>query len=427
MSHVSNIRFNDDSIEKIYPYTDSGLSGQLLREISSLKALTHPNIIKLIDIVIDTDTIKLIFPKLESQFLDFVMSPDFLNHKDDIIKNLIDTIKFIRYKAYVHGDLSFNNIMVDKNSNLFLIDFGGSTKIHRSANIVRPTYYIAPLNRLYNDTQITEDYSDTWALGCILYAIEVKKFLFMGMSAESQRSEIVNKLGIVKINNEWQNIDPIQRVKLREDLKHSKYMDIIIDMLRIKRTKYMHTIRDNIYEIEINDWSKIDDRLIEILTILIDMTNFYRTDLEIINMAFGNLFRLHMEYAIEITNIHITVMFRIGLKLITNNDIDTDTLKYLFPNLDTRIDWSKEEVILLDILAWDFDRESVYEYRLSNEEKVKDIIMSLFNEYHHLSVIDKYKYIVCKSDIDNMIHNIRNMIDLDPDIWRKIVSLKQKS
>ena len=87
------------------------------------------------------------------------------------MKELLGAVCHMHAQGIVHRDIKPQNIMLDKNDELKIIDFGLSQMVDPSKcngkmlQVAGTPYYMAP-------EVITGDYDskcDTWSLGCILY------------------------------------------------------------------------------------------------------------------------------------------------------------------------------------------------------------------------------------------------------------------
>jgi serine/threonine-protein kinase len=96
------------------------------REIESLILLDHPNIVKIYGIIVNEKE------KVCAMLLEYIEGKKFdikreekMEIKNTLIFKLIETIKYIHSKGIFHGDIKPSNIIITKNNNIKLIDFGG--------------------------------------------------------------------------------------------------------------------------------------------------------------------------------------------------------------------------------------------------------------------------------------------------------------
>jgi serine/threonine protein kinase len=182
-----------------------GIPATALREISLLKELDHPNIVKLKDLIIEKRKLYLIF-----ELLDMDLCKYFEKFKGKIEEKHIKIIAYqillgmkeCHNKRILHRDLKPKNILlkVEKdNTNVIakLADFGLS-----KAFVVpfRP-YTNEVVTLWYRPPEIllgTKDYFtpvDVWSFGCILAEMVLGRPLFAGDSDIDQLHKIFNEFG----------------------------------------------------------------------------------------------------------------------------------------------------------------------------------------------------------------------------------------
>jgi len=174
-------------------------SEKILREILLFEIFyLHPNIIKLLNVIkskIEID-IYYIFEYVEAN-LSNVVSSNILSeiHIKYITFQLIKTLKYIHSADIIHGDLSTTNIMIDKISNIKIVDISlAICQSDKSDNnfalndFIQTRLYRAPellLNALSYNQAV-----DMWSLGCILGEMIIGKILF-------NENSTINQLGLI--------------------------------------------------------------------------------------------------------------------------------------------------------------------------------------------------------------------------------------
>ena len=180
-----------------------------LREIRALNRLTHPNIIKLREIIKVQHVLYLIFDYMDQNLLDYYQS-----HitKKQLISN--STIKFIIYQVakglfYIHNhsifhrDLRPENILIQNESKAKICDFRLS-----QSSIEKPPYseytttgwYLAPEILLKAQKYGSE--VDIFALGCIMAELYMLSPLFTGANEIDQLNKMCKILGS-PIHSSW--------------------------------------------------------------------------------------------------------------------------------------------------------------------------------------------------------------------------------
>jgi serine/threonine protein kinase len=151
------------------------------REITVLRSLSHPNIIKYISHFWHKEQIY-----IEMEFAnkgDLSCWKEKKKYEQDILKYLIQIIEAVQYfhhRCVIHRDLKPKNIFLMEDKTIKIGDFGvsregiqGSSKM----TIIGSRVYMAP------EVLEEEKYglsADIWSLGCILYQLMANKDPFKG-------------------------------------------------------------------------------------------------------------------------------------------------------------------------------------------------------------------------------------------------------
>jgi serine/threonine protein kinase len=117
----------------------SGNERDFIREISILQHCSHPNIIKLVGLVLDSNS------DVEAILLEYVPAAKSLREIPRITqlefekwqRQIEDALGYLHSKGFVWGDAKPDNILVRENQDLVLIDFGGG----RTSRWVSPEDY----------------------------------------------------------------------------------------------------------------------------------------------------------------------------------------------------------------------------------------------------------------------------------------------
>ncbi|DAZ93149.1 TPA: hypothetical protein N0F65_006348 [Lagenidium giganteum] len=145
------------------------------REISLLRKMRHPHIIRLYE-VIDTPTD--IFMVLEyvagGELFDYIVSKGRLSPEEarHFFQQIISGVEYCHFHRIVHRDLKPENLLLDADNNVKIADFGLSN-IMEDGDFLRTSCgspnYAAPeviSGRLYAGPEV-----DVWSCGVILYAL----------------------------------------------------------------------------------------------------------------------------------------------------------------------------------------------------------------------------------------------------------------
>ncbi|KAL2755567.1 hypothetical protein ACRALDRAFT_1051075 [Sodiomyces alcalophilus JCM 7366] len=200
---------------------DEGVPSTAIREISLLKEMRDPNIVRLLNIVhADGHKLYLVFEYLD---LDLKKYMEALPVKDGgrgkplpdgasdvharlglspaviqkFMWQLCDGIRYCHSHRILHRDLKPQNLLIDKEGNLKLADFG----LARAFGVPLRTYTHEVVTLWYRAPEILlggRQYStgvDMWSVGCIFAEMCTRKPLFPGDSEIDEIFKIFRTLG----------------------------------------------------------------------------------------------------------------------------------------------------------------------------------------------------------------------------------------
>jgi len=182
---------------------DEGLPQTALREIGLLRALNHPNIVKLLDVEADDNKLNLVFEFCDK---DLKKHMDSQRSKFDaktvkrMMKQMVDGITLCHKQGLIHRDLKPQNILVDSRGTLKICDFGlaraFSVPIATMTHEVVTLWYRAPEILLAGAKH--NHYSvevDMWSIGAIFAEIHNKKAIFPADTEIQELNKIFSILG----------------------------------------------------------------------------------------------------------------------------------------------------------------------------------------------------------------------------------------
>lgn len=185
---------------------EEGLPSTFLREIALLKVLQHKHVVELLDIFVlsrganHNCKIVLIFEFLDSDLKKFMRSNG-NRLSSDLIRKLAQQtcsgVEFCHARGVLHRDLKPQNLLVDKEQNLKLADFGLAREYHPTAKKytqeVVTAWYRAP--ELLLGSGLYSAPVDIWSMGCIIAEMAVGRPLFNGDSEIDTIFRIFRLLG----------------------------------------------------------------------------------------------------------------------------------------------------------------------------------------------------------------------------------------
>jgi len=180
---------------------DEGIPSTAIREISILKELQHPNIVRLHDVIHTEKKLTLVFEYLDQDLKKFLDTspekPSALTIKN-LLFQLLAGISFCHDRRVLHRDLKPQNLLINRDSHeLKLADFG----LARAFGIPVRSYTHEVVTLWYRAPDVlmgSRKYStpvDLWSVGCIFGEMSSGRPLFPGTSDADQLTKIFKVLG----------------------------------------------------------------------------------------------------------------------------------------------------------------------------------------------------------------------------------------
>lgn len=155
----------------IDPFKKDEVTSRLNEEISILKKLEHPNIIKYIDHIETKTNIYLILEYCpRGDFYQFQKGKIIQElHVQNYMKQLASGLKYLLDKGVMHRDLKPQNILIADDGTLKITDFGFATIVNKNnmlQTVCGSLLYMAP--EIRSRGKYTTK-SDLWSVGCIFH------------------------------------------------------------------------------------------------------------------------------------------------------------------------------------------------------------------------------------------------------------------
>ena len=264
----------------------------LTKEIAILKAIRHPNIIKLIELKKTKNHIYIITEYCNGGSLsDCLIKYTNIHYKpftekivQYIMKQIVSALCFLHSKKIIHRDLKLDNILVnfpseqDKNAlnmtsvTVKLIDFGFATVLQSSkANLTytilgtpenMEPHLIKNVETKTHNQQGYDEKADIWSLGTLCYEMLVGHMAFGGGNMENLYRNLEkgdytlpinsSKEAVSFINGMLQN-DPKKRLSAAELLNHNFLTKNVTDFQPIDTSKIQHKISGNVMNVNFKD------------------------------------------------------------------------------------------------------------------------------------------------------------------------------
>ncbi|KAJ3415276.1 cyclin-dependent serine/threonine protein kinase [Chytridiales sp. JEL 0842] len=172
-----------------------------IREISLLKELKHPNIIRLYDVIHTEKKLTLVFEYLDlsdlKKFLDTYNGDIDVPTIKHLMYQLLKGVAFCHEHRVLHRDLKPQNLLLNKKLELKLADFGLARAfgipVRSYSHEVVTLWYRAP-DVLMGSRQYSTSI-DLWSAGCIMAEMASGRPLFPGSSIRDQLLRIFKLMG----------------------------------------------------------------------------------------------------------------------------------------------------------------------------------------------------------------------------------------
>lgn len=152
----------------------SDMQGRIEREISYLRLLRHPHIIKLYDVIKSKDEIIMVIEYAGKELFDYIVQRGKMSENEArrFFQQIIAAVDYCHRHKIVHRDLKPENLLLDDHLNVKIADFGLSN-IMTDGNFLKTSCgspnYAAPeviSGKLYAGPEV-----DVWSSGVILYVM----------------------------------------------------------------------------------------------------------------------------------------------------------------------------------------------------------------------------------------------------------------
>ncbi|KAM9426979.1 serine/threonine-protein kinase MAK-like isoform 1-T2 [Salvelinus alpinus] len=177
-----------------------------LREVKSLKKLSHANVVKLKEVIRENDHLYFVFEYMKENLYQLMKDRQRL-FPESVIRNvlfqILQGLSFIHKHGYFHRDIKPENLLCMGPELVKIADFGLAREIRS-----QPPYTEYVSTRWYRAPEVllrSQSYSspiDIWAVGCIMAELYTLRPLFPGNSEVDEIFKICQVLGTMK-KTDW--------------------------------------------------------------------------------------------------------------------------------------------------------------------------------------------------------------------------------
>jgi len=221
------------------PVKQLNMNQKLEREITLMKLIQHPNIMQLYDVYETERDLYLILEHIEGgELFDYLVKHGRLSEPEALgfFQQIIYGVDFCHRNHICHRDLKPENLLLDKNLNIKIADFGMASLQVPSKMLETSCgspHYASP--EIIKGIKYDGTAADVWSCGIILYALltgnlpfddeNIRRLLskvktgvyYMPEYLSSDAKNLISKMLIV---------DPAKRIKMSEIMKHPWFTSV---------------------------------------------------------------------------------------------------------------------------------------------------------------------------------------------------------
>lgn len=206
---LKRVRLDDD---------DEGVPSSALREICLLKELKHKNIVRLLDVIHSDKKLTMVFEYCDQdmrKYFDGLKGRISAQQVQSLLYQMLRGLAFCHECNILHRDLKPQNLLINKNGELKLADFGlarafGVPVKFFSAEVV--TLWYRPPDVLMGAKLYTTSI-DMWSAGCIFAEIaNAGRPLVPGTDIEDQLKRIYKVVGTPTVDS-WPDVSSLPDYK----------------------------------------------------------------------------------------------------------------------------------------------------------------------------------------------------------------------
>ncbi|XP_015773352.1 PREDICTED: cyclin-dependent kinase 2-like [Acropora digitifera] len=220
-----------------------GVPSTAIREISLLKELNHPNVVRLLDVVHGDKKLFLVFEYLDrdlKKYMDSVPAGGIsLSLVKSYLYQLLSGIAFCHSHRILHRDLKPQNLLIDAQGSIKLADFGLArafgVPVRSYTHEVVTLWYRAPeilLGCRYYSTPV-----DVWSIGCIFAEmvglcqfgslLTEDLFIYHAFKYLTSACKVCNDCILIFIfTQQLLAYEPVSRISARNALSHKFFSDV---------------------------------------------------------------------------------------------------------------------------------------------------------------------------------------------------------
>jgi serine/threonine protein kinase len=201
---------------KMYSNFQEGMDVTALREILILKEISHPNIVKMIDIFYNINSLYVQYEYIDTELSHLIykmkLEP---KHIKNLFYQFLLGLSEIHKNCILHRDLKPQNLLVNNKGILKIADFGLARFISSpgrtmTKNVISD-WYRPP--EIFFGAKLYSFSIDVWSAGCILGEMALREPLFADNSEIGILTKIFSLLGVPD-SSSWADAEQLEHYKL---------------------------------------------------------------------------------------------------------------------------------------------------------------------------------------------------------------------
>lgn len=211
---------------------------KLFREVTIMKKIDHPNIVKLYEVIDSQKTLYLVMEYASGgEVFDYLVAHGRMKEKEarSKFRQIVSAVQYCHQKQIIHRDLKAENLLLDGEMNIKIADFGFSNEFKPGEKL--DTFcgsppYAAP--ELFKGLRYEGPEVDIWSLGVILYTLVSGTLPFDGTNLKELRERVLRgkyripfymSTDCEHLLKRFLVLNPLKRVSL-ETIMKDKWMNV---------------------------------------------------------------------------------------------------------------------------------------------------------------------------------------------------------
>ncbi|KAL5223562.1 hypothetical protein ABZP36_010201 [Zizania latifolia] len=190
----------------------------VLREVSIMKMLDHPNIVNLIEVIDDPEIDKfyMVLEYVEQKLVCDNGLGETSSRK--YLRDIISGVMYLHSHNIIHGDIKPDNLLITINGNVKIGDFSVSQIFEDDDDMLRRS----PGTPVFTAPECCQGLTyhgraaDTWAVGVTLYCMVLGQYPFLGDTLQETYDKIVNNPVEIPDGMNPQLVDLLERLLCKE-------------------------------------------------------------------------------------------------------------------------------------------------------------------------------------------------------------------